>query len=136
MAKAKITGTGLYAPGAPIANDELMRLAGVEFDRERLEGKIGIRSRHIARLRGLEETTADFAEKAARRALETAGVDPMAVDLIIVGTDTPEYVSPATAILVQGRLQGGTRETRCFDVGASCAGFVTAFDAAARSSGQ
>jgi 3-oxoacyl-[acyl-carrier-protein] synthase-3 len=127
-----ITGTGLYAPGAPIASDELKRLTGVEFDQERLEERTGIRARHIARLRGIDETTADFAEKAARRALAAAGVDPLEVDLIIVGTDTPEYVSPATAILVQGRLQGGQRGTRSFDVGASCAGFVTAFDAAAR----
>ena len=52
--------------------------------------------------------------------------------LFIVATDTPEYVSPATAILLQGRLQGGEREAGAFDVGASCASFVTALDAAAR----
>ena len=132
MAKAKIIGTGAYAPGAAIDNDELKRLAGIEFDAEKLESKIGIKSRHIARLRGIDETSADFAEKAARAALSDAGVDPMAVDLVIVGTDTPEYVSPATAILVQGRLQGGQRDTGAFDVGASCASFVTALDLAAR----
>ena len=132
MAKAKIAGTGLYAPGAPIGNAELMRLAGVEFDAEKIEEKIGIRARHIARLRGLDETTADFAEKAARAALADAGVAAEAVGLVIVATDTPEYVSPATAIVLQGRLQGGERETGAFDVGASCASFVTALDAASR----
>ncbi len=132
MAKAKIIGTGVYAPGLAIDNDELQRLAVVEFDAAKLEAKTGIRSRHIARLRGIDESTADFAEKAARAALADAGVDPMDVDLVIVGTDTPEYVSPATAILVQGRLQGGQRDTGAFDVGASCASFVTGFDVAAR----
>ncbi len=132
MAKAKILGTGIYAPGEPIGNAELMRLAGVEFDADKLESKIGIRARHIARLREIDETSADFAEKAARAALADAGVEPGELDLIIVGTDTPEYVSPATAILVQGRLQGGQRDCGAFDVGASCASFVTALDAAAR----
>lgn len=131
MAKARIAGTGIYAPGAPIDNGELKRLAGVEFDTERLEAKVGIRTRHVARLRGIDETTADFAERAARAAIADAGVDPMDVGLFVVGTDTPEYVSPATAILVQGRIQGGQRDAGAFDVGASCASFVTALDAAA-----
>jgi 3-oxoacyl-[acyl-carrier-protein] synthase-3 len=109
-----------------------MRLAGIEFDAAKLEEKIGIRSRHIARLRGLDETSADFAEKAIRAAIKAAGVDPLDVGLFVVGTDTPEYVSPATAILVQGRIQGGQRDVGAFDVGASCASFVTALDAAAR----
>ncbi len=132
MAKAMIAGTGAYAPGEPIGNEELKRLAGIEFDADRLRERIGIESRHVARLRGIDETTADFAEKAARAALADAGAAPSDVDLFIVGTDTPEYVSPATAILLQGRLQGGQRDACAFDVGASCASFVTALDAAAR----
>lgn len=129
---AGIRGQGLYAPGDAIGNEELARLAGVEFDAARLEARIGIRARHVARLRGLDETTADFAVKAAGAALADAGTDAAEVDLIVVGTDTPEFVSPATAIVVQGRLQGGERPCMSFDVGASCAGFVTALDAAAR----
>jgi 3-oxoacyl-[acyl-carrier-protein] synthase-3 len=109
-----------------------MRLAGVNFDAGKLEEKLGIRTRHIARLRHLDESTADFAEKAARNAIADAGIDPMDIDLFIVGTDTPEYVSPATAILVQGRIQGGQRDTGAFDIAASCASFVTALDAAAK----
>lgn len=132
MAKAKIVGTGLYAPGDPIDNEELMRLAGVSFDASKHEEKLGIRARHIARLRGIPESTADFAEKAARAALKDAKVDPADVGLFVVGTDTPEYVSPATAILVQGRLQGGERDTGAYDVGASCASFTIALDQAAR----
>ena len=132
MTRARISGTGIYAPGDPIDNAELSRLAGISFDAQRLETKIGIRARHIARLRGIPESSADFAEKAARAALADARVDGADVGLFVVATDTPEYISPATAILLQGRLQGGEREARAFDVGASCASFVTALDLAAR----
>lgn len=132
MASAVIAGTGLYAPGAPISNQQLKAATGVEFDADRLEAKVGIRNRHIARLSGLGESTADFAEKASRIALADAGVDASKVGLFIVATDTPEYISPATAILLQGRLQGGETDARAFDVGASCASFVTALDVAAR----
>lgn len=132
MPKAVIIGTGLYAPGEPIDNATLKKLTGVEFDAERHESKIGIKRRHIARLSGLQESTADFAEKAARRALEAAGVDPKDIGLFIVATDTPEYISPATAIVLQGRLQGGETNAKSFDMGASCASFVEALDGAAR----
>lgn len=137
MGKAKIVGTGIYAPGGPIDNETLKRLAGVEFDSRKLEEKTGIASRHIARLQPEHspvhgETTADFCEKAARGALDAADVDAEAVGLFVVATDTPEYISPATSILLQGRLQKGEREAESFDLGASCASFVTALDVAAR----
>ncbi len=132
MAEIAIKGTGLYAPGAPIDNRELKKLTGVEFDEEKLERKLGIQRRHIAHLRDLDETTADFATRAALAAIESSGIDAGDIGLIVVGTDTPEFISPATAIVVQGRIQNGQRSTCSFDVGASCAGFVTAFDSAAR----
>ena len=132
MATARIIGTGLYAPGDPIDNAELARLTGIPFDAERLSNKVGITARHIARLRGIAETTADFAEKAALAALQDAGLNPAEVGLFVVATDTPEYISPATSILLQGRLQGGETESGAFDLGASCASFVTALDAASR----
>lgn len=132
MSVACIVGTGIYAPGEPIDNEELKKRTGIEFDSARHEAKLGIARRHIARLSGLEESTADFAEKASRNALSDAGVDPAEVGLFIVATDTPEYISPATAILLQGRLQRGETESRAFDVGASCASFVAALDIAAR----
>ena len=132
MAYARIVGTGIYAPGEAIDNERLMALTGIEFNAAKHEAKLGIRTRHIARLSGLDETTADFAEKAGRAALAKAGVNPMDVGLFIVATDTPEYISPATGILLQGRLQGMETEARAFDVGASCASFVAALDMAAR----
>jgi 3-oxoacyl-[acyl-carrier-protein] synthase-3 len=128
----RIAGTGLYAPGEAIPNDELKKLAGIEFDAERIEEKLGIRERHIAHLRNIDETTADFAEAAARRAIEDAGLDPQEIDLFVVGTDTPEYISPATSMIIQGRIQGGQRFTGTWDLGASCSGFVAALDAVAR----
>ena len=70
----RICGTGLYVPGNPIDNLELKHLAGIEFDHEKIENKLGIRQRHIAHLRGLQETTADFAEHAARAAIENDGL--------------------------------------------------------------
>ena len=129
---ARIMGTGIYAPGQAIDNAELARLTGITFDAQRLESKLGIRARHIARLRGIPETTADFAEKAARAALADARVEARDVGLFVVATDTPEYISPATAIILQGRLQGGETDSGAFDVCASCASFVTALDTVAR----
>ncbi|MCE1206264.1 MAG: ketoacyl-ACP synthase III [Spirochaetia bacterium] len=132
MASVRIAGTGLYAPGPAISNEKLKALTGIEFDSAKHEEKLGIKRRHIARLSGLDETTADFAEKAARQALANAQVDANDVGMFVVATDTPEYISPATAILLQGRLQGAERESRAFDVGASCASFVTALDLCSR----
>lgn len=132
MAYVRIVATGIYAPGDPIDNEKLKALTGIEFDSDKLEAKLGIRQRHIARLSGLDETTADFAEKAARSALSNAKVSSKEVGLFVVATDTPEYISPATAILLQGRLQNCESETRVFDVGASCASFVEALDTASR----
>jgi len=128
----RIIGTGLYAPGEPIDNQELMTLANIEFDAARTEAKLGIYRRHIAHLRGIDETTADFAEHAARNAIADAGVDPQDIDLFVVGTDTPEYISPATSMLIQGRIQGGQKFSGAWDLGASCSSFVAALDAVAR----
>jgi len=75
-----------------------------------------------------DESTADLAEHAARRALDDAGLAPADVDLLIVATDTPEYVSPATSAVVQARL--GAWGAGTFDVNSACAGFVTALDIA------
>ncbi|MGC8866177.1 MAG: 3-oxoacyl-ACP synthase III family protein [Bacteroidales bacterium] len=128
MLPVRIKGTGIYAPGEAINNEELKKLAGIDFDAEKAENKLGIYRRHIARLRGINETTADFATRAAEAALKDAGIDAGEVGLLIVATDTPEYISPSTAIVVQGRLQGEEKWTASFDVNASCASFAIALD--------
>ncbi len=132
MNKVKIIGTGMYVPGKAISNLELKALTSIEFDTEKMESKLGIKQRHVAKLRGMDESTADFATKAAEQALMDAGISADQLDLIIVGTDTPEYITPATSILVQGRLQKGEKFTSTFDVAASCASFSIAMDNAVR----
>jgi 3-oxoacyl-[acyl-carrier-protein] synthase III len=132
MLPVKILGTGIYAPGEAIDNLELKRLAGIEFDHDKTEAKLGIYRRHIAHLRGINETTADFATKAAENAIADAGITAKDIGLFIVGTDTPEFITPATSILVQGRIQQGETWASTFDVGASCASFAIALDNAVR----
>lgn len=73
-----------------------------------------------------DESSADLAEHAARQALERAGLSADKLDLIIIATDTPEFVSPSTASVVQDRL--GAINAGTFDVNSACAGFVTALD--------
>jgi len=132
MLPIKILGTGIYAPGKPISNAELVSLTGLEFKLDKVENKLGVFSRHMAHLRGIHETTADFATHAALNAIADAGISGDDIGLIIVGTDTPEYISPATSILVQGRIQKEETWTSTFDVSASCASFTIAFDNAVR----
>lgn len=132
MLPIKILGTGLYAPGKSISNSELKTLTGLEFKMDKLESKLGVFSRHMAHLRGIAETTADFATNAALNAIADAGISVDKIGLFIVGTDTPEYISPATAIIVQGRIQKGEAWSSTFDVNASCASFTIAFDNAVR----
>jgi 3-oxoacyl-[acyl-carrier-protein] synthase-3 len=122
----RILGTGVYAPGKALSHSEVMELTGLEFDGQRMTEKLGIETRHIAHLRGIDETSADFGEKAARAALENAGVSAVDIDLIVVATDTPEFISPATAMVLQGRLQSEERATFSYDLGASCSSFVAA----------
>jgi len=132
MLPVRILGTGLYAPGEPIDNLELMLIAGIEFDPVRTEEKLGYKTRHMAKLRGIDESTLDFAEKAALAAIAEAGVDADDIGLFIVGTDTPEYISPSTAVMLQGRIQKKQMLASAFDMAASCASFASAFATASR----
>jgi 3-oxoacyl-[acyl-carrier-protein] synthase-3 len=77
-----------------------------------------------------DESTADLVERAAREILDRAGAAPDSVDLLVVATDTPEYVSPSTAAVVQHRL--GATGAGTFDLNTACAGFVTALDLGAK----
>ena len=122
---AAIVGTGAYVPGEPIANDYFDRLYGRDigaFLRERRH----INSRHFM---AAGEATSDLILPAAREALAEAHLDAANLDLIIVATDTPDYLSPATAAVVQHKL--GASRAGTFDLNAACAGFVTALDVAA-----
>ena len=126
MIYAIIKGTGSYVPKKILTNDDLSRMLGEDID-EFVSKVIGIRERHVC---AVDESTADLATEAARRALEAAGVGAEELDLIVLATDTPEYISPATSVVVQQRL--GAKRAGTFDVNCACAGFVTALDVASK----
>lgn len=121
---AVITGTGSAVPDRVVTNAELSAMLGEDID-PFVSGTLGIRER---RLCAPDESTADLALRAARAALVSAGRPAGDIDLLIVATDTPEYISPPTSSVVQGRLEALGAGT--LDVNAGCAGFVTALDVA------
>jgi len=125
MRHAIITGTGSFVPARVLANAELSAMLGEDIDAF-VSSTLGIRERRWC---APGESTADLAEEAARAALADAGLAPEDVDLLIVSTDTPEYVSPATSSVLHGRL-GLPGRTGTFDINSACAGFATALDAA------
>jgi 3-oxoacyl-[acyl-carrier-protein] synthase III len=114
---ALITGWGMYAPSRVLTNDDLSKL--VETSDEWIVSRTGIRERRIA---ADDETTSTLSVNAARDALAVAGMDASELDLVIVGTCSPDYYMPATAVLVAHQL-GATRAAG-FDLMAACSGFV------------
>ena len=97
---AAITGTGSYVPDRIVTNAQLSQILGEDID-EFVANNLGIRERRYC---AADESTADLAAAAAMKALEAAGLSAIDIDLLIVATDTPEYVSPATSAVVQARI--------------------------------
>ena len=126
MVFANIIGTGVYVPERIVTNDDLSRILGEDIN-EFVTNVLGIHERHVC---AANESTADLATSASRRALEAARIDASELDLIILATDTPEQLSPATSVVVQHRL--GAVNAGTFDVNCACAGFVTALDTASK----
>jgi 3-oxoacyl-[acyl-carrier-protein] synthase-3 len=120
---SRIAGTGSYLPEKVLTNDDLSKI--VETSDEWIATRTGIRQRHVA---AEGETTGDLAYHAAVRALEAAGVEASELDLIVLGTTTPDIIFPSTACLVQHRL--GANGCPAFDVNAACSGFVYALSVA------
>lgn len=125
MSYAQIIGTGGYLPETVLTNADLEQQ--IETSAEWIVERTGVEERHIA---APDETTCDLAEQASLRALEAAGVKPGDIDLIILGTTTPDHVFPSVATQLQHRL--GCYGGPAFDVQAVCAGFVYAMDIASR----
>ena len=121
---AIIAGTGSCVPDKRLTNEELSKL--VETNDEWIVQRTGIRERRIA---NSNETTASLASHAATRAMKSAGVEAKDIDLVIVGTITPEMTFPSTACFVAASL--GMSSTPAFDVTAACSGFLYALDTAA-----
>ena len=94
---AQIVSTGRYIPEKVLTNDELDVMLGEPVG-DWLVENVGIRERHLM---AEDETTSDMLVAASSQALERAGLDAGDLDLIIVATDTPDYLSPATASVVQ-----------------------------------
>jgi 3-oxoacyl-[acyl-carrier-protein] synthase III len=129
MRSAVLLATGAHLPGDPITNDLLARVAGPLPD-EVLEG-IQVKTRHwVADPETGEqsESNSQMATKAARQALERAGVEPQEVDLLVVSTASPEYHLPPSSTLVQDQL--GVGRCAAIDIRSGCAGAVEALDVA------
>jgi 3-oxoacyl-[acyl-carrier-protein] synthase-3 len=114
----QIVGTGSYVPDNVVTNEAL---ASLGCDAEWIIQRTGIRERRHA---PPETSTSDMAVIAAERAIEAAGVDRSEIDLIVLGTLSPDYLLPATAAAVQDRLK---LNCAAMDVSAACAGFMYAF---------
>jgi len=124
---AQIVSTGRYLPEIEVSNDELRRrFAHLDDFVDKMEASTGILRRWYA---PEDWASSDLAVRAARQALERAGRRPEEVDLILVGTDSPDYITPATSVVVQHKL--GAVNAGTFDIGCACASFPTGLATAA-----
>jgi len=117
MFNAKITGTGSYLPAKIVSNKDFESI--IDTSDEWIYARTGIKQRHVI---SADETTSSMAEAAANNALQAAGIDASEIDLIIVGTSSPDRVFPSTACLLQNKLAVG--DCIAFDVQAACSGFI------------
>ena len=120
---SRIAGTGSYLPERILTNADLEKI--VDTSDEWIVTRSGIRERHVA---ADGETTSDLAYQASLKALEAAGMRADEIELIIVGTTTPDIVFPSTACLLQDKL--GIGGCGAFDVNAACSGFIYALSVA------
>jgi 3-oxoacyl-[acyl-carrier-protein] synthase-3 len=120
---SRIAGTGRYLPERVLTNFDLEKM--VDTTDEWIRTRTGIERRHIA---ADGETTVDLAERAARAAIEQAGVKPSDIDFIAFGTTTPDVVFPNCGVLLQARL--GIRGCAAFSLETACSGFIYALSIA------
>lgn len=119
---AVIRGTGSYIPPRVVENEELKNY--IETSDTWIRERTGIERRHVV----TDDTVASMAAKAGRTALENAGIQAGALELIIVSTTSPTQMIPCNACLVQKKL--GAVQAACFDLNAACSGFITAYQTA------
>lgn len=120
---SRIAGTGSYLPDKVLTNADLEKI--VDTTDEWITTRTGIRQRHMA---ADGQVTSDLAFHAATRAMEAAGVDASELELIVLGTTTPDIIFPSTACLLQDRI--GANGCAAFDVNAACSGFMYALGVA------
>lgn len=119
MSYARIIGTGAALPDKVVSNQDLEQT--IDTSHEWIMKRVGISKRHVIEE---GEMPIDLASKAAKQAIKAAGIAADKIDLIIVGTSTPDNVMPSTACLLQNEL--GIEECPAFDLNAACSGFVYA----------
>ena len=122
----QILSTGSYVPERVVTNAEIDEILGVSTNQWLIDN-VGIRERHWM---ADDQTTSDLIVEASKKALKKAGITSEELDLLIVSTDTPDYLSPGTSVVVQHKL--GAVKAGCYDVNSACAGWVTALDQGAR----
>jgi 3-oxoacyl-[acyl-carrier-protein] synthase-3 len=117
VVRSVVLGAGSYLPSRVLSNSDLSRM--VDTSDEWITQRTGIRERRIA---APGETTSEMGLNAARAALTASGVDAQSIDLIVLGTSTPDNTFPASAVSVQAGL--GLTHGAAFDLQAVCSGFV------------
>lgn len=113
---SRIAGTGAYLPEKVLTNFDLEKM--IDTTDEWIRTRTGIERRHIA---AEDEATSDLSERACRAALDAAGLTPADIDLVVVGTCTPDLVFPNVACLLQERMG---MSGAAFSIEAACSGFV------------
>ncbi|MCZ0951370.1 MAG: ketoacyl-ACP synthase III [Rhodospirillaceae bacterium] len=113
---SRIAGTGAYLPEKVLTNFDLEKM--IDTTDEWIRTRTGIERRHIA---AKDEATSDLSEQACRAALDAAGLTPADIDLVVVGTCTPDLVFPNVACLLQERMG---MSGAAFSIEAACSGFV------------
>ena len=121
MRHSRIVASGSYAPERVLTNEWFNELLGEDVDTW-LRENLTIRER---RWMTEDQTTSDLCLEAGNRALEMAGLKPTDIDLLIIATDTPDFISPSTASVVQNKM--GLTSATSLDTNTACAGFPTAF---------
>lgn len=124
MRNARIIATGSYVPERIVPNSWFNERLGEDVDTWLVEN-LTIRER---RWMSNEQTTSDLCFEAAKKALDMSGLQPEQIDLLIISTDTPDFISPSTASVLQHK--GGFKNAATFDINTACAGFVTALETA------
>ncbi|MEO1021800.1 MAG: ketoacyl-ACP synthase III [Bacteroidota bacterium] len=125
MRSARFVGTGMAVPDRVVSNQWFNDRLGEDVDTW-LRENLTIQER---RWMSDGEKLSDFCVSASEKALAMAGIEPAQVDLIIISTDTPEFISPSTAAVVSDRM--GLVNATSFDLNTACAGFVMASETAA-----
>jgi len=123
--KATITSTAHYVPEKVLTNSELEKF--VETSDEWIQSRVGIKQRHVV---NEGEASSDMSTEVAKSLLQKRGISPNEIDVIIIGTVTPDHPTPSTAAIVQNNIKA--ENAWAFDLSAACSGFLYSLETGAR----